>query len=151
MQSQPIIIHTDGACKGNPGIGGYGAILQYNGTLKEICGACPDTTNNRMELTAVIEALKQLKRPCQVQVFTDSKYVQQGITVWIKGWIQKNWKNVKNIDLWQELNHEAAKHSISWHWVKGHSGDKWNDRADELANLAINNMQSTKDKDAMLR
>lgn len=151
MQSQPIIIHTDGACKGNPGIGGYGAILQYNGTLKEICGACPDTTNNRMELTAVIEALKQLKRHCQVQVFTDSKYVQQGITVWIKGWIQKNWKNVKNIDLWQELNHEAAKHSISWHWVKGHSGDKWNDRADELANLAINNMQSTKDKDAMLR
>lgn len=143
MQTQLVTIHTDGACKGNPGIGGYGAILHYQGQYKEIYGMCLDTTNNRMELTAVIEALKSLTRPCKIAVFTDSQYVQKGISIWIDGWKQKNWKKVKNVDLWQELDHEAQKHNISWHWVRGHSGDKFNERADELANLAITEYQST--------
>lgn len=138
-----VTIYTDGACKGNPGIGGYGAILHYNNIFKEISGVCLATTNNRMELTAVIEALRNLKRSCNIQIFTDSQYVQKGITVWIKGWKQKNWHKVKNVDLWQELEAETIKHKITWHWVRGHSGDKWNERADELANLAIDEYKSS--------
>ncbi len=134
---QTITIYTDGACKGNPGIGGYGAILEYNGHRKEICGYELTTTNNRMELTAVIEALKLIKHQCNVKVYTDSQYVQKGMTEWISGWKQKNWSKVKNVDLWQELDTLANEHKVTWHWVKAHNGDKWNERADELANIAI--------------
>lgn len=142
MQTQLVTIYTDGACKGNPGLGAYGAILDYKGVKKEISGVHEDTTNNRMELLAVIEALKTLKRNCNIAVYTDSQYVQKGITEWISGWKARNWKQVKNVDLWQDLDAEAAKHTISWHWVKGHSGDKWNERADELANIAIAKYQA---------
>ncbi|MDD3266538.1 MAG: ribonuclease HI [Burkholderiales bacterium] len=134
---QELTIYTDGACKGNPGIGGWGAILMYGNAKKEIYGREEHTTNNRMELMAVIEALKSLKRDCKIQIFTDSQYVQRGMLEWIDGWKKKNWKNVKNPDLWQELDKLASSHSISWNWVRGHSGDKYNERADELANLAI--------------
>lgn len=134
---QELIIYTDGACKGNPGIGGWGSILIYGDTKKEINGYAEDTTNNRMELTAVIESLKILKRPCQITLYTDSQYVQRGMLEWIDGWIKKNWKNVKNPELWQELHSLSQKHTIEWKWVRGHSGDFYNERADTLANLAI--------------
>ena len=134
---QEVIIYTDGACKGNPGIGGYGAILEYNGHRKEIYGCEPHTTNNRMELTAVIEALKLIKRQCRIAIYTDSQYVQKGMTEWISGWKRKNWSKVKNVDLWQELDALVTEHQVNWHWVKAHNGDKWNERADELANIAI--------------
>ena len=134
---QEVTIYTDGACKGNPGIGGYGAILEYKGQRKEIYGCAPDTTNNRMELTAVIEALKLIKRQCHIAIYTDSQYVQKGMTEWISGWKRKNWSKVKNVDLWQELDALATEHQVNWHWVKAHNGDKWNERADELANIAI--------------
>lgn len=136
---QKLIIYTDGACKGNPGVGGWGAILIYGEVTKEISGYVDHTTNNQMELTAVIEALKILKRECDIVIYTDSKYVQQGITEWISGWIKRGWKNVKNIELWQELHALAQKHNISWQWVRGHNGNPLNERADELANLAIIN------------
>lgn len=136
MQQQ-LIIYTDGACKGNPGKGGWGAILIYGETKKELNGYHPETTNNRMELTAVIESLKILKRKCKITIYTDSKYVQQGMTEWIDNWIKKNWKNVKNIDLWQDLYKFSKEHIIEWRWVKAHNGDFYNERADELANLAI--------------
>lgn len=134
---QKLIIYTDGACKGNPGIGGWGSILMYGDTKKEINGYAEDTTNNRMELTAVIESLKILKRNCQITLYTDSQYVQRGMLEWIDGWIKKNWKNVKNPELWQELHSLSQKHTIEWKWVRGHSGDFYNERADTLANLAI--------------
>lgn len=134
---QKLIIYTDGACKGNPGIGGWGAILFYGEHKKELYGYASDTTNNRMELTAVIEALKALKRSCSIEIYTDSQYVKRGMTEWIDGWQRKNWKDVKNPDLWQELLKTAKAHDISWHWVRGHNGDPNNERADELANLAI--------------
>ncbi len=136
---QKLIIYTDGACKGNPGIGGWGAILMYGEQIKEINGFAQNTTNNRMELTAVIESLKLLKRKCKIMIFTDSQYVQRGITEWIKGWVKKNWKDVKNPDLWKILLVETEKHEIEWNWVRGHNGDKYNERADELANNAIIN------------
>lgn len=139
---QKVTIYTDGACKGNPGLGGYGAILEYNGHRKEIFGFEPETTNNRMELTAVIESLKLMKRNCIIDIYTDSQYVQKGMTQWIFGWRQKNWSKVKNVDLWQELDSLASNHQINWHWVKAHNGDKWNERADELANIAIAQYQS---------
>ena len=142
MQQQ-VTIYTDGACKGNPGIGGYGAILIYKTAIKEICDISLDTTNNKMELTAVIKALKNLTKSCKIDVYTDSQYVQKGITLWINDWKKRNWNKVKNVELWQELDHEASKHEITWHWVKAHNGDKWNERADKLANLAIINYQKT--------
>ena len=132
-----VIIYTDGACKGNPGLGGYGAILMYNEHKKEIKGAVPDTTNNKMELTAVIEALKQIKFECSIDIYTDSQYVQRGMTEWIAGWKKKNWNKVKNIELWQELDSLASSHKVTWNWVKAHNGDPLNERADELANIAI--------------
>ncbi len=132
-----VIIYTDGASKGNPGLGGYGAILMYNEHKKEIKGAVPDTTNNKMELTAVIEALKQIKFECSIDIYTDSQYVQRGMTEWITGWKKKNWNKVKNIELWQELDSLASSHKVTWNWVKAHNGDPLNERADELANIAI--------------
>ena len=133
-----VEIWTDGACKGNPGVGGWGAILRYQQNEKEISGGEPNTTNNRMELKAVIEALKALKRSCNITIYTDSVYVKNGITLWLKNWKQKAWqtsnnKPVKNIELWQELDELASKHNISWQWVKGHSGHPENERADNLA------------------
>jgi ribonuclease HI len=140
-----VEIFTDGACRGNPGPGGWGAVLRYKGTEKELCGAEADTTNNRMELTAAIKALESLKRRCRVSLTTDSVYVRSGITEWMHGWKKKNWmtaskKAVKNIDLWQQLDQVSSQHDIEWHWVKGHSGHRENDRADALANLAIDRL-----------
>ncbi|BBE32764.1 ribonuclease HI [Sphingosinicella microcystinivorans] len=137
-----VEVFTDGACKGNPGPGGWGAILRAKGKERELKGAEPLTTNNRMELTAAIEALKALKRPCSVQLTTDSVYVRDGITKWVHGWQRNGWrtadrKPVKNADLWQALIAAAAPHRVEWHWVKGHNGHAENERADELANLAI--------------
>lgn len=137
QQEQVIIIHTDGACKGNPGIGAWAAILEYGKHKKELSGVELDTTNNRMELQGAIEALKALTKPCKVELYTDSQYVQKGMTEWMNGWKTKNWKNVKNIDLWQELDEVARIHQINWQWVRGHNGHPGNERADELANLAI--------------
>ena len=137
-----VRIYTDGACKGNPGPGGWGALLQLDGREKELCGGEPDTTNNRMELTAVIRALEALKRPCAVDLYTDSQYVQKGISEWIVAWKRRGWKTadkkpVKNVDLWLELDRLVAGHSIHWHWVKGHAGHLENERADQLANRGI--------------
>lgn len=137
-----ITIHTDGACSGNPGPGGWGAILSYNGTDKELCGGEANTTNNRMELMAAIMALESLKEPCKVTLITDSNYVKDGINSWIHGWKKNGWKTaakkpVKNVELWQRLDAARATHEIEWRWVKGHSGDPMNDRADELARMGI--------------
>jgi len=145
-----IEIYTDGACKGNPGPGGWGAWLVAGEHQKELCGGEPNTTNNRMELKAVIEALSVLKRPCEVIVYTDSQYVQKGISEWIHGWKARGWKTaakqaVKNADLWQALDSAQAAHKIEWRWVKGHAGHVGNERADELANrgIEISQRQST--------
>lgn len=134
-----VVIHTDGACSGNPGPGGWGAVLQYNGTVKELKGGAPLTTNNQMELTAAIEALNALKRPCEVELHTDSQYVKNGLTRWIHGWKRNGWrtadkKPVKNAELWQALDAAQQRHTIDWRWVKGHAGDEMNERADRLAN-----------------
>lgn len=133
-----VTIYTDGACSGNPGPGGWAALLMFGSQHKEISGGEAQTTNNRMELMATIMALKQLKEPCEVTLFTDSKYVLQGYTQWLPGWVKKGWKTadkkpVKNVDLWQALADIAARHTIDWQWVKGHSGDTHNDRVDALA------------------
>jgi len=140
--STAVEIFTDGACKGNPGPGGWGALLRYQGKEKSLFGGELDTTNNRMEMMAVIEALRSLKRSCDVILTTDSVYVKNGITSWITGWKQKGWKTaakkpVKNVDLWKQLDEECAKHTIDWHWVKGHSGHRENEIADELANQGV--------------
>ena len=137
-----INIYTDGACKGNPGPGGWGAILEYDGKERELFGGEPATTNNRMELTAVIEALAALKRPCTVVLHTDSQYVQKGITEWIGGWKARGWKTaakepVKNVDLWRKLDEVVRDHEIRWVWVKGHAGHDGNERADALANKGV--------------
>lgn len=140
-----VIIYTDGACRGNPGPGGWGVLLRYGKKEKTLFGAETDTTNNRMELMAAIQALAALREPCQVEVHTDSEYVKKGITEWLPGWKKKNWKKadkkpVKNADLWQVLDHEASRHEVSWFWVKGHSNHPENDMADALANQAIDQL-----------
>jgi ribonuclease HI len=140
-----VVIHTDGACRGNPGPGGWAALLSSGSTEKVLSGAAPDTTNNRMELMAAIAALEALKRSCQVQLTTDSEYVRQGVTRWINGWKRNGWrtsqkKPVKNKDLWERLDGALGDHEIEWCWVKGHSGDPGNERADLEANLAIDRM-----------
>ena len=136
-----VEIYTDGACKGNPGPGGWGAVLRMGGHEKELSGGAPATTNNRMELTAVIEALRALNSPCEVALHTDSRYVIDGITKWIFGWQKNGWKNaakkpVLNIDLWLALIEAKRDHKVGWHWVKGHSGHPENERADKLASDA---------------
>ena len=140
--SQPVIIYTDGGCKGNPGPGGWGAILSFGEARKELSGGEAMTTNNRMELTAAIAALESLKRPCTVELHTDSQYLRNGITLWIQGWKAKGWKTaskepVKNVDLWMRLDAAVQAHEISWHWVKGHAGNELNERADQLATAAM--------------
>jgi len=144
-----VEIFTDGACRGNPGPGGWGALMRFNGVEKTLSGGELDTTNNRMEMTAVIEALKALSRPCEVAITTDSKYVKDGITQWIVQWKKRNWKTaskkpVKNQELWQKLDELVAEHNVSWHWVKGHSGHPENEKADELANEAIDKLLAEK-------
>jgi ribonuclease HI len=141
-----VIIYTDGACRGNPGPGGWGVILKYKDNIKELNGAETDTTNNRMELMAAIQALESLTRPCSVQLNSDSSYVLKGITEWMPNWKKRGWKTaartpVKNEDLWRRLDAAMAKHKVEWKWVKGHSGDTGNDRADVLANLGIDSLK----------
>ncbi|RCL40278.1 MAG: ribonuclease HI [SAR86 cluster bacterium] len=140
-----VIIYTDGACRGNPGIGGWGVLMSYQEEFKELYGGEVDTTNNKMELRAVIEGLNALKEPCSIKVFTDSKYVMDGINTWIHNWKKNNWKtankkDVKNKDLWIQLDKLVNKHNIAWEWVKGHSGNPGNEKADELANRGIENL-----------
>ena len=137
-----VIIYTDGACKGNPGPGGWGVLLRYKGAAKELSGGEALTTNNRMELMAAIAALESLNRPCRVELISDSKYVLQGITEWLPNWKKRGWKTaaktaVKNEDLWRRLDTAMSGHQIEWRWVKGHSGNQGNERADALANVAI--------------
>ncbi len=146
MSSVAVVIHTDGACSGNPGPGGWGAILDYNGTRRELHGGEKDTTNNRMELRAAIEALNALTRPCKVEMHVDSNYVKDGISKWIHGWKRNGWKtadkkSVKNVELWQALDQAIQRHEISWHWVKGHAGHPENERADELARMGISEVR----------
>lgn len=143
-----VEIFTDGACRGNPGPGGWGALLRYDGSEKNLCGGEPETTNNRMELMAAIEGLLALKQTCQVVLTTDSEYVRQGITTWLVSWKKRGWKTankkpVKNIDLWQRLEAEAARHHVEWRWVKGHSGHRENEIADQLANKGIDDLLGT--------
>ena len=140
-----VIIYTDGACRGNPGPGGWGALIKFETAEKEIFGGQPDTTNNQMELSAAIEGLAALKEPCSVELFTDSKYVMDGITQWIQNWKKNNWrtaakKDVKNKELWQKLDQLISQHRVQWHWVKGHSGDEGNEIADLLANKGIDSI-----------
>ena len=144
IQTQHVVIYTDGACKGNPGPGGWGALLAGGGTEKEIFGGEMGTTNNRMEMTAVIEALAALKKPCNVTLHLDSQYVLKGITEWIHGWKARGWRTadkapVKNVDLWQRLDAllVSSGHTIDWRWVRGHNGDSGNERADALANKGV--------------
>jgi ribonuclease HI len=137
-----VEIFTDGACKGNPGPGGWGALLRYKEIEQKLCGGEANTTNNRMELTAAIEGLKALTEPCEVKLTTDSQYVRQGITQWIDNWKRRGWKTaakqpVKNDDLWRQLDEQVNRHKVAWHWVKGHSGHRENEIADELANQGI--------------
>jgi ribonuclease HI len=140
-----VTIYTDGACRGNPGPGGWGALIKFDSMEKEIFGGKNDTTNNQMEILAAIEGLAALTEPCSVELFTDSKYVMDGITQWIKNWKKNNWKtaakkDVKNKELWQKLDHLISKHQVQWHWVKGHSGDAGNETADLLANKGIDSI-----------
>jgi ribonuclease HI len=142
-----VIIHTDGACSGNPGPGGWGAILQWGGRKRELKGGEAYTTNNRMELMAAIMAIETLKRTCDVDLYTDSQYLRQGITGWIESWKRNGWKTadrkpVKNADLWQRLDTAVARHAVHWHWVRGHAGHDMNERADELARQAISEIRN---------
>ena len=137
-----VVIYTDGACSGNPGPGGWGAVLTHGGREKEICGGEPDTTNNRMEMMAAIQALESLKKPCRVELHTDSQYLRNGVTQWIHGWKARGWKTadrkpVKNEDLWKRLDAARLRHEVDWRWVKGHAGDVMNERADGLARKGL--------------
>ena len=141
-QMSNVVIHSDGACHGNPGPGGWAAVLVYGEQKRELSGGVPATTNNRMELQAAIEALSALRQPCAVEFHTDSNYLRDGITKWLRGWKRNGWRTqskqpVKNEDLWRQLDTEVAKHEINWHWVKGHAGDAGNERCDALATAAI--------------
>jgi ribonuclease HI len=142
IERPQVVVYTDGACKGNPGPGGWGAWLRSDAHEKELSGGERETTNNRMELTAVIEALASLKRTCDVAIYTDSEYVKNGITTWIHNWKARGWKTaerkpVKNVDLWQRLDALTSLHHVRWHWVRGHTGDEGNERADALANRGV--------------
>ena len=142
MAEEVVEIFTDGACKGNPGPGGWGVFLRFKNNEKELCGGEVSTTNNRMEIMAVIKGLEALKQPSKVRVYTDSQYVQKGISEWIHNWKRNGWrtadkKDVKNVDLWKALDEARARHSVEWHWVKGHAGHPENERADALANRGI--------------
>ena len=145
MSTKIVEIYTDGACRGNPGPGGWGASLRYNGKQKDLYGGEAETTNNRMELMAVIKSLESLSRSCEVKIFTDSKYVLEGMTKWMANWKKRGWKTsakkpVKNAELWQRLDTAVQAHDVSWQWVKGHSGDDGNEHADMLANRGIDEM-----------
>ncbi|MGQ7249583.1 ribonuclease HI [Halomonas sp. V046] len=146
VNSDPqVIIYTDGGCRGNPGPGGWGALMSSGPHEKALKGAEASTTNNRMELTAAIMALRELKRPCRVALWTDSEYLRKGITEWIHGWIKRGWKTaarqpVKNADLWRALHEQSLRHDVEWHWVKGHSGHPGNEAADRLVNEAIDDL-----------
>ena len=141
-ENKVVDLYTDGACKGNPGLGGWGVLLRYGEVEKRLCGGARDTTNNRMELMAVIEGLKSLNQVCQVRVHTDSQYVQKGISAWLPNWVRRGWKTasggaVKNQDLWRERAAQAARHQVEWFWVKGHAGHPGNEIADLLANEGV--------------
>ena len=143
----PVTIHSDGACSGNPGPGGWGAVLTCGKLRKELSGGSPDTTNNRMELQGAIDAFGALKRPCTVEFYTDSEYVKNGITKWVKGWKRNGWMTmkkepVKNEDLWRLLDERVAAHTVNWHWLKGHAGHVENERCDELARAQVATMRS---------
>ena len=149
MSNEIVEIFTDGACKGNPGVGGWGALLRTKGKEREMYGGEAHTTNNRMELTGAIAALEVLSRPCHIRLHTDSKYVQQGISEWVHGWKQRGWKTaskqpVKNEDLWRRLDEAVARHKIEWIWVKGHAGHPENERADQLANRGVEDILNGK-------
>ncbi len=140
-----VLIFTDGACRGNPGPGGWGVVIRYGAHEKTLYGYELDTTNNRMELMAAIQALRLLREPCSVELYTDSQYVQKGITEWLSGWKKRHWKKadnkpVKNTDLWKELDEDSSRHKITWHWVKAHNGHRENEMADALANQAIDEL-----------
>ena len=138
-----VTVYTDGSCQGNPGPGGWGAILRYGGREREISGGEADTTNNRMELKAALEALRALTEPCQVTLFTDSEYLRKGITEWLPGWKRRNWRRkggkLANVDLWMKLDEEISRHEIQWRWVRGHAGHPMNERVDKLARKASGN------------
>ena len=141
-EGRVVRAYTDGACKGNPGRGGWGVLLDYDGVEKELFGGAPATTNNRMEMTAVIRALEALTRPTPIEIYTDSQYVMNGMTEWIVNWKRRGWrtadkKPVKNVDLWQRLDELVAAHTVRWHWVRGHAGHRGNERADALANRGV--------------
>ena len=140
--NSPVVIHTDGACRGNPGPGGWGAVLEHDSRERELYGYEPETTNNRMELMAIIRALETLKRPCKVRAITDSQYVMKGVTQWMPGWKKRGWrtaarKPVANRDLWERLDAALQRHEVEWEWVRGHTGQQGNERADQLANRGI--------------
>jgi ribonuclease HI len=147
-----VEIYTDGACRGNPGPGGWGAVLLSGGCEKTLKGSAAETTNNRMELTAAVQALTALTRPCAAALYTDSEYVRRGITEWLPAWKARGWKTankkpVKNVDLWQALDEAAARHAVKWHWVRGHAGNPGNEQADRLANEAIDEMLQIREMD----
>ncbi|MEN0108371.1 MAG: ribonuclease HI [Pseudomonas sp.] len=147
--SEQIEIFTDGACKGNPGVGGWGALLVFKGVEKELWGGERDTTNNRMELTAAIKGLEELKRPCDVLLVTDSEYVMKGMKEWLPNWKKRGWKTaakqpVKNADLWQALDEQVNRHTVTWKWVRGHTGHHGNERADQLANRGVDEVRGIK-------
>ena len=148
-ETHEVVIYTDGACKGNPGPGGWGALLVYKGVEKELWGGDPNTTNNRMELMAAIAGLIALTRPCSVKLVTDSQYVMKGIQEWLPNWKKRGWKTaskepVKNADLWQKLDEEVNRHQVSWQWVRGHTGHPGNERADQLANRGVDDVRAAR-------